>query len=145
MRSLLQTDCVARKPKRLDGAVTANACLYPAVRRGGATVKGEPCQDVRVKVDTGATRTVVPAALVPTSDFSRGTPAPAWLADGTEIELPTTDIYLQLPGCRTLQLVALVSDKRAKERGVLVGHDYLEAADVIVEPRKRLFRCRKRS
>jgi len=131
-----------KKRGNLRGSVTATACLYPAVRHGDTTEKGK-CKRVDVMLDTGATRTVIPATLVPLPEFDRGPKEPAWLADDTKVEMPTTQVFLQLPGCRTVRLAALVSERRSKERGIIVGHDYLESADVTLEPRKRRFRCRR--
>jgi hypothetical protein len=89
---------------------------------------------------------VIPEDLAPWSEFDRGPLEPARLADGTTVKMPTTEVFLSLPGCRAVRLTALISTARSEYLGgVLVGHDYMEAAEVLPDPAKRTFRCRRQS
>lgn len=131
------------KRSQLHGSITAtDASLYPAVRHNGRTTRG-PRTAINVKLDTGSNRTVIPEELVPYPVYDRGPTEPATMADGSKKEMPTTEVFLELPGCRSIRMAVLVSSTRKKERGVLVGHDYMESVDMLLDMSKRTFKCRR--
>ena len=125
----------------LYGLVKSRGTLCYAVKDAAGRIVPAGCRTVDVVYDTGAPRSVLHPRVAPEVHFPRG---PLERVRGTgRAAYPTTLAFLQTPGCPQAAVAPWVSADPPEAFGVdvIVGDDYMEAADVLVSPSKRAAGC----
>lgn len=125
----------------LHGLVKGEGTLCYAVRDAADKLVPTGCRKVSVVYDMGAPRSVLHPRVAPEAQFPRG---PLERVRGTgRASYPTTVAFLQTAGCPRALVGPWVSADPPEAFGVdvVIGDDYMEAADVIVVPAKRAAGC----
>ena len=104
---------------------------------------GGRCRKVRAVVDTGADRTVVHPRVA--QGLSRARRETVYVGGRHRFRAPVSTAILGLPRCTQHQLDVWISPPPQPDADVLLGHDYLQLANVVVDPARGVARCRRRA
>lgn len=125
----------------LHGLVKGEGELCYAIRNAAGKLVPTGCRAVSVVYDTGAPKSVLHPRVAPEAQFPRG---PLERVRGTgRASYPTTVAFLRTSGCPRVLVGPWVAADPPEAFGVdvVVGDDYMEAANVLVVPAKRAAGC----
>ncbi len=125
----------------LQGLVRGQGELCYFTRSANGKLRPTGCKKVSIVYDTGAPKSVLHPKVAPEPFFPRG-PLEKVRGAGRAM-YPTTIAYLRTSGCKWASISPWVSADAADAFGVdvIVGDDYMEAANVIVAPQSGTAEC----
>lgn len=125
----------------LQGLVRGEGELCYVVRNAAGKLRPAGCRKVSVVYDTGAPKSVLHPRVAPEAQFPRG---PVEHVRGTgRASYPTAFAFLRTTGCQRVLVGPWISADPTEAFGVdvVIGDDYMEAANVIVSPLRRAAGC----